>query len=68
MSWLSLISHRSDLVAAGINGRRETAYVNADKNEYPQAEAQNPNIIANADCDILSRALSSFACFMVRIG
>lgn len=43
-----------DAVAAGINGRKETAYVNANTGEYPQAEAQNPNIIANADCDILS--------------
>ena len=46
-------SRHSLPVGTGIDGRRESAYVNADKNEFPQQSAQNPNIITAASCNNL---------------
>lgn len=41
-------------VAAGINNRKESAFINANRQQFPQGEAQNPNIITRAACDQLS--------------
>ena len=46
-------SPRTLPVGTGIDGRRESAYVNADTNEFPQQSAQNPNIITAASCNNL---------------
>ena len=51
-------------VAAGINGRKETAYINANREQFPQGEAQNPNIIANAACDNLSQSTFRLPTFL----
>lgn len=44
-------SHIAIGFAAGINNRKETAFTPADPDEFPQAEAQNINIVTNALCN-----------------
>jgi len=46
-------SHIGMIFAAGLDGRRETAFQPADKTEFNHGSAQNPDIITRAMCDTL---------------